>query len=178
MKNMKAASEIIKVIIENKAPKLSLTSPNQIPKKIQIKTWCAHVLTNLNSLNNLKKSSEIYIGFINIKTIHDLNLTYRHKDRPTNVLSFPFELPPGLSQLDPLDQLNQPNQLGDILICPEVILKESQEQNKLFQDHLAHMVIHGTLHLLGYDHENDSEAEIMEALEIKFLNYFNIPNPY
>jgi len=177
----------MKVVIENNAPKLSLNLPHCMPTKPQMKTWCRHVLQHLDQ----KQSREIYIGLVNLKTIHELNLTYRHKDKPTNVLSFPFELPPGLDFSDIVPPLAEETDqeaegllgreeipLGDILICPEIILKEAQEQHKLFQDHLAHMIIHGTLHLLGYDHEENSEAEIMENLEIKILKELNLPNPY
>lgn len=163
----------MKVVVENNAPKPSLISPDRMPSKPEIKRWCRAVLNYLN------QSGDVYIGLVNLQSIHDLNLTYRHKDKPTNVLSFPFELPPGLDLLDP-SLLNQELNLnlGDVLMCPEIIIQEAREQNKLFQDHLAHMVIHGTLHLLGYDHEKNQEAELMEDLEIKILNNLKIPNPY
>ena len=133
-----------------------------LPSSDLIGAWCRHALETLNY------SGEIYIGFINTPEMHAINLTYRHKDKPTNVLSFPFTAPPGI----------ETSTLGDILICPEIIFQEAEEQNKKLEHHFAHMVIHGTLHLLGYDHETPEEAVIMESLEKKLLDHWNIPNPY
>lgn len=103
-----------------------------------------------------------------------LNKTFRGKDKPTNVLSFPaqnddpkFPLP-----------LELQNHLGDLVLCHVVIAKEAEEQGKSLQDHYTHLIIHGTLHLLGYDHENDEEAIEMEQLEIDLLKQLNINNPY
>jgi probable rRNA maturation factor len=100
---------------------------------------------------------------------NDLNLTYRGKDKPTNVLSFPFECPPGVEDF-PL--------LGDLIICRQVVEQEASEQQKTLESHWAHMVIHGSLHLLGYDHIEDDEAEEMEALEKEFMHTLNFPDPY
>lgn len=98
-----------------------------------------------------------------------LNRNYRGKDRPTNILSFPFEAPP-----IPMDEVH----LGDLVACYPVINLEAQEQNKNNQDHWAHLLIHGMLHLQGYDHISDTDAEIMESLEIKLLSSLHIANPY
>lgn len=98
----------------------------------------------------------------------ELNQRWRHKNYATNVLSFPFEAPPEVDI--PL--------LGDIVICAPVVLKEALEQHKQLTNHFAHLTIHGVLHLLGYDHIEESEAEEMEALEIKILDALNIANPY
>ncbi len=100
-----------------------------------------------------------------------LNLQYRGKDYATNVLSFPFEIPPGL----PPEAVNQ---LGDLVICVPVVAREAVDQGKPVEDHWAHLVIHGVLHLLGEDHETDEEAERMETLEVKILATLNVPNPY
>lgn len=98
----------------------------------------------------------------------ELNQTWRQKNYATNVLSFPFE---ALPEVDvPL--------LGDIVICAPVVFKEALEQHKTASDHFAHLTIHGVLHLLGYDHIDDVEAEEMEALEVKILDTLNIVNPY
>lgn len=105
---------------------------------------------------------------MNSEESQSLNSQYRGKDKPTNVLSFPFEVPDGI-ELD---------LLGDLIICADVVEKEAQEQDKPLLHHWAHMVIHGTLHLLGYDHISDDEAEEMEALEIKLLAHLSIPDPY
>ncbi|OZB41718.1 MAG: rRNA maturation RNase YbeY, partial [Alishewanella sp. 34-51-39] len=97
-----------------------------------------------------------------------LNLQYRGKDKATNVLSFPFQCPPGIEL--PL--------LGDLVICAGVVRAEAAEQNKPLAAHWAHMVVHGCLHLLGFDHINDADAEQMEAEEIQILQQLGISNPY
>lgn len=111
-----------------------------------------------------------------------LNRTWRAKDKPTNVLSFPSD-----SSL-PLLRMRgragrghigeEPAELGDLAICAPVVAREAREQGKSLQAHWAHMVVHGVLHLLGYDHEHDSDAAVMEAREVKILAQFGYPNPY
>jgi probable rRNA maturation factor len=95
-------------------------------------------------------------------------MTYRGMDKPTNVLSFPFEAPPGMEM--PL--------LGDLIICRQVVEKEAKEQDKELLAHWAHMVIHGSLHLLGYDHIVDEEAEEMESIETEIMQGLGYPDPY
>jgi probable rRNA maturation factor len=95
--------------------------------------------------------------------IQNLNKQYRGKDKPTNVLSFPQ---------------NEPQMLGDIIIAYETILTEAAAQDKTLRDHFTHMLVHGFLHLCGHDHEEDSEAVEMEALEVEILQSLNIKNPY
>jgi probable rRNA maturation factor len=97
-----------------------------------------------------------------------LNLTYRAKDKPTNVLSFPAE---------PNDYLDYQN-LGDLVICAPVVAEEAEQQGKSLNAHWAHMVVHGMLHLQGYDHESDEQAQQMEALEIEILAALGQTNPY
>jgi len=97
-----------------------------------------------------------------------LNRDYRGKDRPTNVLSFPFEAPPGVPD----------EHLGDLVICAPVVRREAKEQGKVEARHWAHMVIHGVLHLRGHDHQHDAEAEIMENLERQLLAGLGLPDPY
>ena len=98
----------------------------------------------------------------------ELNGRYRHKQGPTNVLSFPAELPPGV----PLAEF------GDVVICAPVVAREAAEQSKAPDAHWAHMVVHGCLHLLGYDHEQEAAAEVMEALETRILAGLGFPDPY
>lgn len=112
--------------------------------------------------------AEVTIRLVDKDESQQLNLTYRDKDYPTNVLSFPFQCPPGVEL--PL--------LGDLVICAPVVAKEAAEQNKPLHAHWAHMVIHGSLHLLGFDHINDDDAEQMEAEEITILQQLGITNPY
>ena len=98
----------------------------------------------------------------------ELNQRYRDRGYPTNVLSFAADLPHGLSL--PL--------LGDVVICAPVVEAEAREQGKSATAHYAHMVVHGTLHLLGYDHESEDDAQQMEQLEISALAALGVPNPY
>lgn len=106
--------------------------------------------------------------------IQELNRNYRHKDKPTNVLSFPGYDDTLLHILPP----SEPIPLGDIIFALETIKSESHTQNKSFKNHLTHLFVHGLLHLLGYDHEEDKEATEMEQFEVDVLSLFSIPNPY
>ena len=115
-----------------------------------------------------KKNFELTIRLVNVDESQQLNKQYREKDKPTNVLSFPFEVPQGIEL----------NLLGDLVICAQVVEQEATAQNKALFDHWAHMVIHGCLHLLGYDHINDTDANEMEALEVEILAKLLIANPY
>jgi probable rRNA maturation factor len=115
-------------------------------------------------------AGEISIRIASIAEITDLNSRYRHKPAPTNVLAFPFDTTPELKLIPPL--------LGDIVACAAVIESEAQAQEKLLDHHWAHMMVHATLHLLGYDHQTDEDAAIMENKEILILQCFNINNPY
>lgn len=99
-----------------------------------------------------------------------LNHDFRGQDKATNVLSFPFEPPPGIAWDDPF--------IGDLALCAAVIEREAEQQKKAPAAHWAHMVIHGTLHLLGHDHQNDQDAAAMETLEIELLNQLKIADPY
>ena len=104
--------------------------------------------------------------------IQQLNKDYRHKDKATNVLSFPMELPEDIG-------IDLPeNILGDIALCVSVINDEASQQNKSRDSHWAHMVVHGMLHLQGYDHVDEAEAAVIEKLEIDILNKLNFPDPY
>ena len=105
--------------------------------------------------------------------VHDLNLRFRDRDRPTNVLSFPFEAPPGLPAGAGLDAL-----LGDLVICAALVSTEAREQGKAVCAHWAHLVVHGVLHLLDYDHLTDTDAQRMEGLETAILIGLGFPPPY
>ncbi|SQH97250.1 rRNA maturation RNase YbeY [Haemophilus haemolyticus] len=111
---------------------------------------------------------EMTVRIVDEAESHDLNLTYRGKDRPTNVLSFPFECP---------DEVELPL-LGDLVICRQVVEREAAEQEKPLMAHWAHMVVHGSLHLLGYDHIEDNEAEEMESLETQIMQGLGFDDPY
>lgn len=101
-----------------------------------------------------------------------LNKTWRGKDKPTNVLSFPG------TQTTARGLRPELLELGDLAICAPVVAREAREQGKEPRAHWAHMVVHGVLHLLGYDHENDRDADVMEAREVKILSLFGYPDPY
>ncbi len=110
------------------------------------------------------KPLQLHLQFVDAATQKALNRDYREKDYATNVLTFVLGFEPCLQ--------------ADVIICPEVVAKEAQEQGKVFAQHLAHLVIHGTLHAQGFDHETPEQATQMEALEIALLRRFRIPNPY
>ncbi|MET3652537.1 rRNA maturation RNase YbeY [Dyella japonica] len=115
-----------------------------------------------------RKAAELSIRIVDAKEGRTLNRDYRGKDYATNVLSFPVELPPGVNL--PL--------IGDLVICAPVVAREAAEQGKPSRHHWAHMTVHGVLHLLGYDHIEDEEAEAMEALETRILAGLGIEDPY
>jgi probable rRNA maturation factor len=110
------------------------------------------------------RSLNLTICFVTEEESHRLDKTYRKKDRPTNVLTF--------------DYAHEPVAEADIAVCTAVLVREAAEQKKTFRSHLAHMLIHATLHAQGWDHATDAEAEEMEALEAKILKKLGFPNPY
>lgn len=120
------------------------------------------------AVSPFQEEAEVTIRIVDEAESQQLNFDYREKDKPTNVLSFPFQAPPGIEL--PL--------LGDLVICAQVVAREAEEQNKPLEAHWAHMVIHGSLHLLGFDHINDADAEEMEAEEVQILQDLGYANPY
>lgn len=120
------------------------------------------------ALSEVSEDCELSVRLVEVSESTELNETYRGKAGPTNVLSFPFEAP------IPMEL----RLLGDLVICRAVVESEATQQNKAVNDHWAHMVIHGCLHLLGYDHIETDEAEQMEAIEKTILQSLNIDNPY
>ena len=116
---------------------------------------------------NYQRDAEITVRIVNEAESTALNETYRHKQGPTNVLSFPFEAPPEVKS----------RLLGDIVLCAPVVLREAVSQGKPAAAHWAHLVIHGVLHLLGYDHD-EAQAAAMESLEIRTLAGLGYPDPY
>lgn len=138
------------------------TSDENIPSDEDFRSWVAAALPPD------RLASEITIRVVGRDESQALNAQYRQQDKPTNVLSFPTDLPPELQI--PL--------LGDLVVCAGVVEHEAHEQGKSLAAHWAHMVVHGTLHLLGYDHESDEEAEQMEALETRILGQLGFPAPY
>lgn len=142
---------------------LALEAPG-LPASAQLRRWAEAALDGAEREGDL----ELVIRIVNEAESASLNETYRHKQGPTNVLSFSFEGPAGVDT----------NLLGDIVICAPVVNSEAVIQNKAVPAHWAHMVIHGVLHLLGYDHQEEHQAEQMELLEIRILHDLGYPNPY
>ena len=135
---------------------------DNLPSETQIMQWLDVILPQFMD------QAEITIRIVDQAESQQLNNTYRHKDKPTNVLSFPFESP---IEIDvPL--------LGDLIICKQVVEAEAQEQHKSLTSHWAHMIVHGCLHLLGYDHILDEEAAEMENIEIDIMRQLGFDNPY
>ena len=122
---------------------------------------------------------ELTIRVVGAAESRRLNRTWRNKDKPTNVLSFPAApLAPGDQGVPSRFTAKEFPELGDLAICAPVVAREAREQGKPAQAHWAHMVVHGVLHLLGFDHENDRDASVMEAREVKILAQLGYDNPY
>jgi len=142
------------------------TTSTDTPDDEQFRLWINAVpATPGNSLR-------LTIRIVDEEEARRFNRDYRNKDYPTNVLSFRADMPEGV----PKDIRH--SQLGDILICAPVVVRESLEQRRPEPDHWAHLTIHGVLHLLGYDHEQSDEAVVMESLETKILKKLGVPDPY
>ncbi|KGI78645.1 rRNA maturation RNase YbeY [Oleiagrimonas soli] len=135
-----------------------------VPAPSSFRAWVAAALRGARR----RKPAELSIRIVDADEGRALNAAYRDKDYATNVLSFPAELPPGIDL--PL--------IGDLVICAPVVTREATEQDKPAREHWAHMTVHGVLHLLGYDHIEDAEAERMEALETRILAGLGIDDPY
>jgi probable rRNA maturation factor len=136
------------------------------PNETQLQQWAELAATDFLSQQN--EDQELTIRIVDKDESQSLNHRYRDKDKPTNVLSFPYEQAPGMHV--PL--------LGDLLICAPVVIQEALEQEKPVEAHWAHIVLHGVLHLLGYDHIETEEAEQMEKLEVTLLDKLGYANPY
>ncbi|MFZ7164900.1 rRNA maturation RNase YbeY [Avibacterium avium] len=141
---------------------IAAENSENLPTEQQFQQW-ATVAVQAENLQ-----PEITIRVVDEAEIQSLNATYRGKDYPTNVLSFPFECP---------EEVELPL-LGDLVICRQVVEREAQEQGKPLMAHWAHMVVHGCLHLLGYDHIEDDEAEEMESLETEIMQDLGFADPY
>lgn len=136
---------------------------DDVPSERQFTDWAQAALTG-----DAGSEREITIRIVDEHECAQLNQTYRHKEGSTNVLSFTHEDPPGVKT----------DILGDLVICAPVIKREAIEQNKKLSAHWAHMVVHGIMHLRGYDHEQKQQAEEMEAFETKILTGLGFDKPY
>lgn len=132
--------------------------------------WCSASLCAQSQMDlSAAQEIEVSVQLVDSPTIQALNQQYRGKNTPTNVLSFNSDMPvlPGGLMV-----------LGDLVLCPDVVQREACEQGKAANEHWAHLLIHGTLHLCGYDHEELNQAEAMESMEIRILSESGISDPY
>ena len=134
-----------------------------IPTATQVQRWAEAAL-----LSKEQDSVSLSVRVVDEQEITDLNQRYRSRSGATNVLSFPFEDPPGVES----------DELGDVVVCAPVVEREAHEQGKTTEEHWAHIVVHGILHLCGYDHIEDSDAEEMENEETRILTGLGFPAPY
>ena len=137
-----------------------------IPAAVSFRRWVAAALAGRI------READLAVRIVGSKEGRALNHHYRGKDYATNVLSFPAELPEGLPKGVKLPML------GDLVLCAPVVAREAREQGKTLAAHYAHLTVHGTLHLLGWDHEDAREAECMEQLEREILAGLGLPDPY
>ncbi len=137
-----------------------------IPGDDDFRRWVAAALAGH------REAGDIVIRVVDADESQTLNREFRHRDKPTNVLSFPFEAPSGV----PPEEAGE--YLGDLVICAPVVRAEAAEQGKPLAVHWAHMVVHGALHLLGFDHLDDEQARQMEGLERTILARLGVPDPY
>lgn len=133
-----------------------------LPGEADIQQWLEAAILPFQA------DAEVTVRIVDNSESQQLNFDYRGKDKPTNVLSFPFQCPPGIELA----------LLGDLVICAPVVMAEAAEQGKSLNAHWAHMVVHGSLHLLGFDHINDDDAQQMEAEEVTILQQLGFTNPY
>ncbi|MEZ2901599.1 rRNA maturation RNase YbeY [Acinetobacter terrestris] len=152
---------------------LSLQQDFQAPELVLKRAYIKKVIETALRYIDVDQDCEIGIACVDNDESHKLNLEYRKKDKPTNVLSFPSDIPEEVLPL--LDAWP----MGDLVICIPVVLQEAIDQSKTPIEHFTHMLVHGVLHLMGYDHEtSEADAEEMEALEIKILAKLGFDNPY
>lgn len=151
------------------------TQETDLPTAEQLQQWVAL------ATREQAAPAEVTIRLVDDAESQQLNLDYRGKDKPTNVLSFPAQMEEFEAEFDIpelMEELGDDTYLGDLVINAPLVQREASEQSKAVMDHWAHLVMHGCLHLLGYDHIEDAEAEQMEGLEIALLAEIDIANPY
>ena len=156
---------------------VSISEPEWISSFLDVEKLAAEAMElalKMAQMPSQIKGREIELSIVlaNDDLIQILNREYREKDSPTNVLTFA-----SLDSKDPVPA-DVPYPVGDVILSYQTIDREAREQGKFFRDHFLHMVVHGTLHLLGYDHETEDDANNMESLEIRILEKMNIQNPY
>lgn len=150
---------MLDMVIQNQQKAIKLPSQQDLQK------WAAAALSNDDEV-------QVTLRVVDADESQALNKEYRQKDKATNVLSFPMDMP------EEFLQVLEMNLLGDLVVCASIVEQEAAQQNKTKDAHWAHMLVHGMLHLQGYDHIDDEEAEQMEALEIQILKQLGFENPY
>jgi probable rRNA maturation factor len=148
-----------------------------IPDKNDLQKWSNSALQTSNDEAN-ESSISLVIRIVNEEEGIALNHSYRNKEYATNVLSFPYEVPDYAVDIPELQDAYSQQHLGDLVLCEKVVIAEAKAQNKPLEQHWAHLIIHGVLHLQGYDHINDDDAIKMESLEIEILESLGFSNPY
>ena len=148
---------------------INSVAQQRVPNAEVIQMWASAAIKQAGADQSEKQMT---VRIVDVDEITQLNEQYRQKTGATNVLSFPFEWPPEVPE-----EARDEN-LGDLVICAAVVEEEAEAQNKSPEAHWAHMIVHGTFHLLGYDHITDDEAQQMEAEEVTVLNSFGYANPY
>lgn len=156
MRKTKTKEKRIKITIQ------TIASNTFIPSRYFLQRWVNKALIKQVT------SKQVNIRLVSKKESAELNSIYRHKKGPTNILSFPFEPPPGISSAF----------LGDLVVCAALVNQQAKQQTKTRLAHWAHLIIHGCLHLIGYDHIHDHDANKMETLEIQLLKELGYENPY
>ena len=142
-----------------------------VPSESDMKAWLSLTVGAVGPQHD--NGSEVSIRIVGETESREMNLNYRRKDSATNVLAFPS----GLPEIEDWPE-DTPVPLGDLVICAPVVEREAAEQGKDLAHHWGHMLVHGTLHLLGYDHQTDAQAQKMESIEVKILDSGGVPNPY
>ncbi|MDX1655243.1 MAG: rRNA maturation RNase YbeY [Candidatus Competibacteraceae bacterium] len=138
----------------------------ELPCEEKLQSWVEAALEGAG----FEGEAEVVVRLVNEAESAALNEAYRHKQGPTNVLSFPFQIPEGVEE--------EIHLLGDVVICAPVVMAEAAVQHKALEAHWAHMVVHGVLHLLGYDHHEEDQAMAMEDLETRIITDLGFARPY
>ncbi len=158
---------------------LDVQNPNNtesLPALSEMKIWCEGAIQVQSRQKAFENGLSVLLRIVDSSESADLNQNYREKEGPTNVLSFPNDVPEFMLGIPELNEQN--SHLGDLVICDSLLIKEAVEQGKPVASHWAHLIIHGVLHLQGFDHIDDAEALEMEALEIDILEQLGFANPY
>lgn len=158
---------------------LDLQNPNNVealPTLSEMKTWCAAAIQSESHQKAFESTLSVLVRVVDSDESAELNQQYRDKQGATNVLSFPNQVPEFMASIPELSEQN--SHLGDLVICESLVKQEATEQDKSVGSHWAHLIIHGVLHLQGFDHIDDTEALEMETLEIQILEQLGFANPY